>query len=111
MARFNTDSGRSAALKSVASRKAAEAQRAEHALLAAQAPDYAAARLARVRMMIDETEEQYATTRNAQDRERLARALSNLSEIERVLDGRPLPGSRRPGPATERPAHTLIEPL
>jgi hypothetical protein len=30
------------------------------------------------------------------DVERLARALGALSEVERVLDGRPLPGSRRP---------------
>jgi hypothetical protein len=58
---------------------------------------YVAGRLTRIRAHIARLDERLAAATEPLDCERLMRALSLASELERVLDGRPLPGSRRPG--------------
>lgn len=58
---------------------------------------YLAGRLARVRTQIAKIDELYDKAKDPLDLDRLARAMSTLAELERVLDNRPLPGSRRPG--------------
>ena len=66
-----------------------------------QAPStdaFVSRRLARVRALLDDIDDQLAKARDPLDRERLARAANVLSEQERILDGRPLPGARKPGP-------------
>jgi hypothetical protein len=68
----------------------------------AQADGFTTRRLARVRIqlgMLDEAIEAEARKRqpDGQKIDRLAAAQFRLSEQERVLAGRPLPGSRRPG--------------
>jgi hypothetical protein len=62
-----------------------------------QSTPYVVGRLARVRERIDRVDGLLAEAVDPLDLDRLARALSTLAELERVLDGRPLPGSRRPG--------------
>src|SRR5262245_61688509 len=63
---------------------------------------------ARIESLLDLLEEQ--TNKSKPDGaqvDRLASALERLAELERVLDGRPLPGSRRPGRDNGRPAPPL----
>ena len=45
---------------------------------------------------------------NAKDAKAAADALSRLYDVERVLAGRPLPGTRKPSP--ERKARPVVEP-
>lgn len=78
-------------------RAAALIERLREPAPADESDAYAKRQLARVRVLLDDVDEQLAKTRDPQDRERLARAANTLSERERVLSGRPLPGSRRPG--------------
>lgn len=101
---FTTENAREMQARAVeARRRNAELREAERlaALVAAQtappASDYVAARLMRVREHIARVDGELAKASEALDIERLARALAALAELERVLDGRPLPGSRRPG--------------
>ncbi len=54
-------------------------------------------------MMAKETE--------AQKLDRLASAYAKLSEQERILDGRPLPGSRRPRPEKPTKDTSTVEPV
>jgi len=63
--------------------------------------DYAGRRLARVRMQLDRVDDMMMKESDPQRMDRLASAQARLSEQERVLAGRPLPGSHRP--AKERP--------
>jgi hypothetical protein len=58
--------------------------------------DYAGARLMRVRVQLDRLDELMLTESDPQKLDRLASAQARLSEQERVLAGRPLPGLRRP---------------
>ena len=65
------------------------------------ADDYVSRRLARVRVqfgLVDKAFETEATkvTPDGQRLNWLAQAQERLAEQERILDGRPLPGSRRP---------------
>ena len=64
--------------------------------------DYTVQRLARTRKQIEMLDEQLEEAPDARAVKAIADALARLVEIERVLAGRPLPGSRRPG--RERPA-------
>ncbi len=66
-----------------------------------QLPAYLAKRLTRVRGQLDLLDKQIDSLLSAdvvdyQAVERAARSSASLSELERNLDGRPLPGSRRP---------------
>jgi hypothetical protein len=53
-------------------------------------------RLMRVRKQLDRIDEMMANEDEPQALDRLASAYAKLSEQERILDGRPLPGSHRP---------------
>lgn len=56
-------------------------------------------RILRVRAQLDRLDAMLLTEDDPQRIDRLASAQLRLSEQERVLAGRPLPGSRKPGPA------------
>jgi hypothetical protein len=58
--------------------------------------DFNALRLVRVREQLEKLDRMIADEEDPQKLDRLASAQSRLSEQERILDGRPLPGSRRP---------------
>jgi hypothetical protein len=58
--------------------------------------DFNAMRLVRVREQLTKLDAMIEAEEDAQKLDRLASASAKLSEQERVLDGRPLPGSRRP---------------
>lgn len=61
-----------------------------------QNTDYVGGRLARVRVQLDRVDELMMTETDPQKLDRLASAQARLSEQERILDGRALPGSLRP---------------
>ena len=58
--------------------------------------DYIGKRLGRVRLQIDQLDAMLLAERDPQALDRLAAASARLSEQERILAGRPLPGSHRP---------------
>ena len=58
--------------------------------------DFNATRLLRVREQLTKLDAMIEAEKDAQKLDRLASASAKLSEQERILDGRPLPGSRRP---------------
>ena len=60
------------------------------------ADDWQTRRLNRVREAIDRLDGELARARDPEVIDQLSRALKALSEQERILDGRPLPGSLRP---------------
>jgi hypothetical protein len=67
-------------------------------------PDpYVSVELTRARAHISRINSMLDKEQDAQQLERLARALNVLSERERVLAGRPLPGSRKPAPERSKP--------
>lgn len=59
---------------------------------------YVAERLARVRRQLDRIDELMLTEAAPPALDRLAAAQARVSEQERILAGRPLPGAHRPGP-------------
>jgi hypothetical protein len=62
-----------------------------------QAADcYVNERLARVRLQLDRLDKMMMSEKDPQKLDRLASAQARLAEQERILNGRPLPGSRRP---------------
>jgi hypothetical protein len=58
--------------------------------------DFTQRKLARVRVQIERVEDLLTAATEPQAVDRYAAALARLYEIERILAGRPLPGSRRP---------------
>jgi hypothetical protein len=60
---------------------------------------YVAERIANAREQIDKLTARAGKESDPLNLERLARAVAQWSEIERILAGRPLPGSRKPGEA------------
>ena len=62
---------------------------------------YTHEQLNRVRERIDGLWELMATEEDPQKIDRLASAIAKLADLERILDGRPLPGSHRPKPTKE----------
>jgi len=52
----------------------------------------------RVRALIGRLDDMVGVETDAQKLDRLASAQAKLAEQERILDGRPLPGSRKPRP-------------
>lgn len=77
-----------------------------------QADGYNIHRIASVRAQIERLDGLMLKTTDAHKLDRLASALAKLSELERVLDGRPLPGSHRPTKApSKRPSLSSIGPL
>ena len=84
-------------------------------VIADSIPDYATRRLARVRVMLDQLDEELERlSRRPHDSKRfkeLTEAQAKLADQERILSGRPLPGSRRPKPEREPKAQpTVLEP-
>ncbi len=80
---------------------------------AAQLNPYVGLQLTRVRAQISRVNEMIDQEKDAQQLERLARALNVLSERERVLDGRPTPGQLRPAkePPKRGPARAWVDPI
>jgi hypothetical protein len=77
----------------------------------AQPDQYVAVQLTRARTHISRINSMLDRETDAQTLERLSRALGVLSERERVLAGRPLPGSRRPAKESPtRPRSILALP-
>ncbi len=110
MARFSSANAREMAARSVAVRKAAPAQRpakgdsaaqlAPHQRLGDGEDHFVARRLDRVRMQLSLTDdaiekEARKATPDGQRLNSLAQAQSRLSEQERILSGRELPGVRK----------------
>jgi hypothetical protein len=60
------------------------------------ADDYLNRRILRVRAQLEKLDQMLAAEDNPQAIDRLASAQSRVSEQERILSGRPLPGSQRP---------------
>ena len=102
MARFTSANAREMAARSVEARQ--ERQSAgqtplETPLEAEGTTDFVSVRLVRVRALLTDTDAQLAKAKDPLDRERLARAAQVLSEQERIMAGRPLPGAFRPSKA------------
>jgi len=77
-----------------------------------QLSGYVEQRLTRVRKQLDRLDDLLSKETNPQRLDRLASAQYRLSEQERILSGRPLPGSRRPSQEREvRRAPYLPTPL
>lgn len=78
--------------------------------------DFTTRKLARVRGQIDAVEKLLDAATEPQAVDRFANALTRLYDLERILAGRPLPGSRkppaepRPGQSTARPTPALVQP-
>jgi len=69
--------------------------------------DFNTTRLLRVREQLTKLDAMIEAEKDAQKLDRLASASSKLSEQERILDGRPLPGSRRP--TSDKVPRTWVE--
>ncbi len=72
---------------------------------------YAEQRLMRVRAQLDRLDKMLMEESDPQKLDRLAAASMRLSEQERILAGRPMPGSLRPKPEREVRRHIPVEPL
>ena len=109
MAKSNSATARLTALRSVAARKAAEAERVANAvsiplpaILPADQDPLLAARILSVRRQLTRLDDLLEREKDPAKLDRLASAQFRLSETERILCNRPLPGSRRPGRELER---------
>ncbi len=73
-------------------------------------PDFASQRLVRVRQEILRQDEMQKASKDPDEIEKLSRSLKALSEQERILAGRPMPGSLKP---SSKPARRLApaEPM
>ena len=99
---FTVETARLAAAASVAARlaKAQRPQESEPAvpqpLPTVEVDTFTARKIARVREQIDRVEALLDDADEPQAVDRFANALTRLYDLERILAGRPLPGSRRP---------------
>lgn len=116
---FSGDYARQMAAKSHEARRLRKAkderaeQRAQIAALEEE-PAYDKLRLIRVRKALDELDKQMAQAIKAGESKvvkELADAQAKLSDQERILDGRPLPGSRRPRPEKPTKDTSTVEPV
>jgi len=81
-------------------------------LPAEQLSGYVEKRLVRVRRQLDRIDEMLMEESDPQKLDRLAAASMRLAEQERILAGRPLPGSRRPPKEpVRRPAYHEMGPI
>lgn len=107
--RFTTANAREMAARGVLARKQAALKLTPEPVLTGE--NYTARRLIRVREQIDRVSDMLDAETDPQKLDRLAAALERLTELERKLDNRPLPGSRRPGrEPSKRPAGAAAEP-
>jgi hypothetical protein len=136
MALFTSEMAKAYRVKSLASyrrNRILEKQRAEREAQAAFAPppppplpipppppppsqpkpldDFCEKRIKRVRAQLERLDQLLATEDNPQAIDRIASASARISEQERILSGRPLPGSQRPRLAKPAKASgSCIEP-
>lgn len=80
------------------------------AILATQAALFCEKRILRVRKQLDSIDAMIAQETDPQRLDRLASAQSRVSEQERILSGRPLPGSQRPRQTKVKQQHNTVEP-
>jgi len=116
-ARFTSANAKEMAAKSAETRRKLREERAKAAqvpelppLPSEALPGYLNERLVRVRAQLDRLDAMLLHAVDAQEIERLARAAGVLAEQERLLDGRPLPGSRKPG-KEPGPQRRNVEPI
>ena len=107
---FSGEYARKMSKLAVLARKAAADRRKAAAIIEAEAErrrieagwtpptieNYPAKRLSRVRAQLDKLDAMIADEVDPQKLDRLASAQAKLSEQERILDGRPMPGAYRP---------------
>jgi hypothetical protein len=72
--------------------------------------DFCEKRIKRVRSQLERLDQMLVTEDNAQAIDRIASASARLSEQERILSGRPLPGSQRPRLAKPTKVGSSVEP-
>jgi hypothetical protein len=118
MPRFTAANAKEMAARSIAARKAAEAQRIANlaatpvpVTLPADGDPYVLARLTRVRAQLDRLDDMISREKDPHFIDRLASAQQRLSEQERILAGRPLPGSQRPRTPARQPAGGPVDPV
>jgi hypothetical protein len=107
MPRFTTANAREMAARSQAARRQREMQRQATSAMAAATPQpnprpgdndqFVTKRLARVRKQLDRIDGLIEKETDPMKLDRLASAQARIAEQERLLAGRPLPGSRKPG--------------
>ena len=110
VSRFSTVNASEMAAKSHAARRQREFLRQEadaSPLTVPQNGGYVASRLMRVREQLARVDEMILKEKDPRSLDRLASAQARLSEQERILDGRPLPGAFRP--AKPRPTAPMAE--
>jgi hypothetical protein len=73
--------------------------------------DFCEKRIARVRKQLKKIDTMISQELDPQKLDRLASAQSRISEQERILSGRPLPGSRRPIKERTHPNGSTVEQL
>jgi len=71
---------------------------------------FVASQLTRTRKQIEQLNEQFESSTDPKELKALADALARLAEIERILDGRPLPGSRKPSNRPARNSYAIPDP-
>ena len=102
MALFTAETARIAAIKSHAQTSARNRPAIQPEVSAVQSQpaepsdSFTVRKLARVRGQIDAVEKLLDAATEPQAVDRFANALTRLYDLERILAGRPLPGSRRP---------------
>ena len=109
MACFTAANAREMAARSHEARRERSLMAENDPATSANLPDYVAQRLVRVRKQLDRLDRLIMTVEDPQKLDRLASAQARLSEQERILDGRPLPGSLKPKPPKPPPRY-LPEP-
>jgi hypothetical protein len=114
---FTSANARAMAARAVqarADRKALAGHVPEQAKISWNAPTdtgtdhYRVKRLLRTRRQIDMLDKQLESTTDYKALKSIADAIARLSEIERLLAGRPLPGSNRP--RSEKPRRSSLTP-
>ncbi len=118
MALLDTQTAKELAAKShEARRRNKELREAEQHMpqpepqIAQPKPDYISDRLARVRTQIDMLSDMLEAEEDPNKLDRLANAISRMSELERQLAGRPLPGSLKPTQARQAQRSATVEPI
>lgn len=108
IAREMAAKGHEARRRNIAERKALFAP---HFVIPGLNDSYVTERLACVRAQLGRLDAMVLTETDPQKLDRLASAQAKLADQERILSGRPLPGSRRPKPEREPKAQpTVLEP-
>ena len=105
--RITSANAREMAAKSAEARRERKIQRQEAAASPLGEPQnggYVASRRACVREQLARVDEMILKEKDPQRLDRLASAQARLSEQERILDGRPLPGAFRPARPRVQPA-------